>query len=409
MWNVRWWDAAAIGVGAVIVVITFIDPVVGGDDWGIYFTVGGFLALYFAYARRFVAGAPRHHHLIIALAFAVLTAVGTAFDPSFAILQAFIYPFIWSTAPDLRSALLANLFIAVAIVVGYTLRAGPAGIAPGVAVATLSAGFSIALGLWISRLVEYGAERSRLLDELQATQGQLAAMHRDAGVTDERARLAREIHDTIAQSLTGLVMVAQRAGNRLGPLEGEAVASARGDIELIEQMARDALTEARGLVASLAPVSADGGLGDALRRLAASFERETGVQVTVSADAPGLSREHEVVVLRAAQEGLANVRKHAHAAHAAVSVETAEREVVLTVRDDGVGPGLGAAVPGEHGFGLTGLRDRAALVGGSFAVEAGADGGTVLRVAVPRPSDADADAAIEAPDDDDTDAPGGSS
>jgi signal transduction histidine kinase len=238
VWNVRWWDAAAIGVSAVIVVITFIDPVIGSDDWGIYFTIGGFLALYFAYARRFVAVAPRRHHLVIALAFAVLTAVGTAFDPSFAILQAFIYPFIWSTAPDLRSAILANLFIAVAIVVGYTLRAGLAGIAPGLAVATLSAGFSIALGLWISRLVEYGAERSRLLDELQATQGQLAAMHRDAGVIDERARLAREIHDTIAQSLTGLVMVAQRAGNRLEPVEGEAAASARGDIELIEQMAR---------------------------------------------------------------------------------------------------------------------------------------------------------------------------
>lgn len=397
MWNVQWWDAAAIGVGAVIVVITFIDPVVGGDDWGIYVTVGGFLALYFAYARRFVAGAPRHHHLVIALAFAVLTAVGTAFDPSFAILQAFVYPFIWSTAPDLRSAILANLFIAVAIVVGYTLRDGLAGIPPGVAVATLSAGFSIALGLWISRLVEYGAERSRLLDELQAAQGELAAMHRDAGVIDERARLAREIHDTIAQSLTGLVMVAQRAGNRLAQVDGEAAASARADVELMEQMARDALTEARGLVASLAPVSADRGLGDALRRLGAAFERETGVQVTVSTDAAGLSREHEVVLLRAAQEGLANVRKHAQASHAVVTVDTLAGEVVLSVRDDGVG--LGSAVPGEHGFGLAGLRDRAALVGGSFAVAAGEGGGTVLRVAVPRTGSDDGDGSDTAADD----------
>ena len=203
MLNVRWWDAAAIVVGAVIVVITFIDPVVGGDDWGTYLTVGAFLVLYFAYARRFVAGAPMQHHLVIALAFAAITAVGTAFDPSFAILQTFVYPFVWATAPDLRSALLANLFIAVGIVVGYAVRTGPAGIAPGIAVASLSVGFSIALGLWITRIAENGAERGRLLDELQAAQGQLAAMHRDAGVTDERARLAREIHDTIAQSLTG--------------------------------------------------------------------------------------------------------------------------------------------------------------------------------------------------------------
>ena len=132
-------------------------------------------------------------------------------------------------------------------------------------------------------------------------------------MTDERGRLAREIHDTIAQSLTGLVMVAQRAGNRLEPVDGEAAASVRGDIELMEQMAREALTEARGLVASLTPVEPDAGLAEALRRLATSFERETGVAVTVTADAAGLDRELEVVLLRCAQEALANVRKHAKA------------------------------------------------------------------------------------------------
>ena len=87
------------------------------------------------------------------------------------------------------------------------------------------------------------------------------------------------------------------------------------------------------------------------------------------------------MLLRSAQEGLANVRKHARASHATIAVEQAEHEVVLTVTDDGVG--LGAAVPGESGFGLAGLRDRAALVGGSFSVSAGDDGGTVLRVGVP--------------------------
>ena len=392
MLKTRWWDVAAFVAVAVTVLITFIGPSITTGDVGVWAVDAAFLVLYFIYARRYTTGAPMRHHLAIALGFAVIIAVGTAFEPSFAIMQAFVYPFVWSTAPGLRSALAANLFIAVAIVIGYVVRFGLAGILTGIGVAVLSVGFSIALGLWITRIAEYGEERGRLLDELQAAQGQLALMHRDSGVFEERGRLAREIHDTIAQSLTGLVMVAQRAGNRLEPLEGEAAASARGDVELIEQMAREALTEARGLVASLTPVESEAGLADALRRLATSFERETGVQVSVAADADALDRELEVVLLRCAQEGLANVRKHAHAEHATIEIAAGPAEVVLVVRDDGVGPA--AAVPGEGGFGLAGMRDRVALVGGEFAFGPGETGGTVLRVVVPR---TDAGVPIAAP------------
>ena len=380
MLSPRWWDVAAIVVASVIVVLTLIDPPYGASEIGAWAASGAFLVVYFAYGRRYIHGATMQHHLVIAFLFAAILAVGTAFEPAFAFLQAFLYPFVWSTAPNLRSALFANIALAVAIVVGYAF--GPAGILTGFGVAVLSVGGSIALGLWITRIATYGEERARLLDELQATQGQLAAMHREAGMTDERGRLAREIHDTIAQSLTGLVMVAQRAGNRLEGVDGDAAASARGDIELMEQMGREALTEARGLVASLTPVEADAGLAEALRRLATSFERETGVAVTVTADAAGLDRELEVVLLRSAQEALANVRKHAKARTATVAVTAADDEVVLTVTDDGIGPG--DAVPGEHGFGLAGIRDRAALVGGSFEFGPGTEGGSRLRVVVPR-------------------------
>jgi signal transduction histidine kinase len=382
MLKTRWWDAAAIAVVAVTVLLTLIGQPFSRSDVGVWAADAAFLVLYFAYARRYTNGAPVRQHLAIAIGYAVIIAVGTAFEPSFAIMQAFVYPFVWSTAPTIRSALAANLFVAVAIVVGYAVRSGPAGILPGVGVAVLSVGGSIALGLWITRIAEHGAERGRLLDELRSTQGQLAAMHRDAGVVEERARLAREIHDTIAQSLTGLVMVAQRAGNRLEPLEGEPAASARGDIELMEQMAREALIEARGLVASLTPVAADAGLGDALGRLATSFERETGVAVSVSAEVTGLDRELEVVLLRSAQEALANVRKHAGAVSAAIAVTATDADVTLTVTDDGVGPG--DATPGSTGFGLAGIRDRAALAGGSFAFGPGEAGGSRLRVVVPR-------------------------
>jgi signal transduction histidine kinase len=382
MQNVRWWDAAAITVTIVIVALSLLFPPYGPEDYGVWAAAGSFLLLHLVWGRRCVPQTTPGMHVAISIAYAIVLAIGTAIEPSFAILQAFLYPFVWSTSPSTRSAIVANLLIAIAIIVGYALRFGPQGIVSGAAIAAFSVGFSIALGLWITRIAEYGEERGRLLADLQAAQGQLAAMHRDAGVADERGRLAREIHDTIAQSLTGLVMVAQRTERRLASVEGEAAASARGDVELMEQMAREALTEARGLVASLAPVDSSGGLGEALRRLATGFERETGVRMSVEADAAGLDRELEVVLLRCAQEALANVRKHARAGAAEIAVSARDDEVVLEVRDDGIGPG--AAVPGDGGFGLAGMRDRVALVGGRLEFGPGEARGTVLRVIVPR-------------------------
>ncbi|MFD5865412.1 sensor histidine kinase [Agromyces sp. NPDC127015] len=390
MLNRRWWDAAAIAVAVVTVLFGLTDPPYGPPDYGAWAVAGVFLVVYFAYLRGRLDHEDPTQHVVITIVLSAVVGVGVAFDPGASILQAFAYPFLWVTAPSTRRAIVANVGLAIALLVGYVVHFGWGGVVAGVAVAGLSLGFSLALGLWITHIAAIGEERARLLVELQSAQGQLAALHRDAGVNDERARLAREIHDTIAQSLTGLVMVAQRAGNRLDGSDdaSQGTAAARADIELIEQMAREALTEARGLVATLAPVSADGGLTAALGRLGAAFERETGVRVAVDADASGLDRELEVVLLRSAQEGLANVRKHAGASRVAITVaDRGAHEVVLTVRDDGAGPSPaapGASSPAPAGFGLAGLRDRAALVGGTLEFGPANGGGSLLRVTVPR-------------------------
>ncbi|MGW9168635.1 sensor histidine kinase [Agromyces sp. NPDC055658] len=390
MLNRRWWDAAAIAVAVVTVLFGLTDPPYGPPDYGAWAVAGVFLVVYFAYLRGRLDREDPTQHVVITIVLSAVVGVGVAFDPGASILQAFAYPFLWVTAPSTRRAIVANVGLAIALLVGYVVHFGWGGVVAGVAVAGLSLGFSLALGLWITHIAAIGEERARLLVELQSAQGQLAALHRDAGVSDERARLAREIHDTIAQSLTGLVMVAQRAGNRLDGSDdaSQGTAAARADIELIEQMAREALTEARGLVATLAPVSADGGLTAALGRLGAAFERETGVRVAVDADASGLDRELEVVLLRSAQEGLANVRKHAGASRVAITVaDRGAHEVVLTVRDDGAGPSPaapGASSPAPAGFGLAGLRDRAALVGGTLEFGPANGGGSLLRVTVPR-------------------------
>ena len=172
--------------------ITLIDPPYGADRVG---RVGGDRARSSSSTSPTPAGTSARRGRATTSPsrslFAVVLAVGTAFEPSFAILQTFLYPFVWSTAHRACAARSSRTsLIAVAIVVGYFVRFGPAGILTGVAIAALSVGFSIALGLWITRIAEYGEERARLLDELQAAQGQLAAMHRDAG-RHRRAGAAR--------------------------------------------------------------------------------------------------------------------------------------------------------------------------------------------------------------------------
>jgi signal transduction histidine kinase len=312
----------------------------------------------------------------------VLIAVGTAGTvaiPAFATFQTIAYPMLWTRARGLRQALSTNIALAVGIGIGLFLASGAdtAALVQAVIIQAISLSFSIALGLWITQIADRSEERQRLLDELRATQDQLAAVNRDAGVASERERLAREIHDTIAQDLTGLVLLAQRAQRELQSDDPGAAAETLGTLE---DGARTTLAETRALVAATAPVSlAAGGLGEALARLGERFQRETGTPVEVTAAGlPPLDRDTEVVLLRCTQEGLANVRKHARAATASVTLTTQEGEAVLTIQDDGTGIPVDAA----PGFGLAGMRDRLALVGGTLEVES-SPRGTRLRVAVP--------------------------
>jgi signal transduction histidine kinase len=156
-------------------------------------------------------------------------------------------------------------------------------------------------------------------------------------------------------------------------------------LTLIENLATEALTEARALVASYTPVSVSGGLTATLVTLADRFSAETGVSVQVSGDAPDVDREAEVVLLRCAQEALANVRKHARARDVRISLYATDDGAGLTVTDDGVGIGTQAG----NGYGLAGMAERVRLAGGTLEVGPGATGGTTVRVGLPRRTDAE--------------------
>jgi signal transduction histidine kinase len=317
---------------------------------------------------------------IIALAVTIaVTAALTATDTSLAFFQVIAFPAAWTLLGRIRRAVIASALIAILVGLAFPIRLGftTSPIVLAVTIEGISFVFAVAMGLWISRIADLGHERQRLLDELTAAQAQLEVLHRDAGATDERERLARELHDTIAQSLTGQVLLAQRARRELA-----AGTPSDATLELIESGSREVLAETRTLVAAGARVElAGGGLIEALEHLATRFERESGITVAVSSTLDGieLPRDTEVVLLRCAQEGLANVRKHAGARGVRVAVGAAEGFVSIAVVDDGHGFDPEHAAPG---FGLSGLRDRLALVGGDLTVD-GTAGATSLTARLP--------------------------
>jgi signal transduction histidine kinase len=224
----------------------------------------------------------------------------------------------------------------------------------------------------IVRLEKALAENARL-------QEQLLAQSRQTGVRDERERLAREIHDTIAQSLAGVVAQLQAA-------EGSADAQdVRRRVARATEMARTALVEARRSVQDLTPAElADAGLADALSTLVTSWRDDHGVEASfvVVGDATALHSEVEATLLRIAQEALANVAKHAAASRVGVTLTFDESEVILDVRDDG--SGFDPAAPRRSSsFGLGVMRDRAQRLTGTFTLESAPGAGTAVSASIP--------------------------
>jgi signal transduction histidine kinase len=369
------WDAA---VAATCLAVATIILLLGRGSQSSWEATGGLalvLAMYVAIGRRALV-APKGA-AVRGWAAALLIGsgvVGTWFDPVAATSQAVLYPLLWTLSSGRRSAIIRSAVLAV--MMALTSGFGTGDWVSSIVDAVLALAFTIALGLWITRIQQYGLERDKLLTELRAAQEEVSLLERQAGITEERARVAREIHDTIAQSLTGLVMTAQRASS----VATRAPESLGPTLTLMENLATEALAEARSLVASYTPVSVTGGLPTTLAALADRFTAETGVAVTVIGEAPDADREAEVVLLRCAQEALANVRKHAHAQKVSITLNATHTGAELTVTDDGVGIGEQAG----RGYGLAGMAERVRLAGGTLNVGSSATGGTVVQVVLPR-------------------------
>lgn len=213
---------------------------------------------------------------------------------------------------------------------------------------------------------------------------QLLARAHEAARSEERTRLAREIHDTLAQGLTGIVVQLGAAQRALQAAPEESAAH----MDLAQRMARESLAEARRSVWNLRAAALErGDLEDALRGLAARPVQGAAVQFEQGGTPWPLTPDAESALLRVAQEALANAAKHAQATRVTLRLDYAPTEVSLMIQDDGVGFAEGVltlpATPSPwSGFGLLGMRERMAALGGTLQLAN--QGGAQVRATIPR-------------------------
>ncbi|MCZ9350716.1 sensor histidine kinase [Streptomyces mutabilis] len=234
----------------------------------------------------------------------------------------------------------------------------------------------------IAELERTNTALQQALDENAALHAQLLVQAREAGVADERRRLAAEIHDTLAQGLTGIIAQLQVVANT------RDADLAREHTDRALALARHSLGEARRSVHNLSPVAlADDGLPGALHKTVTEWGERTAVQAafTVTGTAEPLHDEVAATLLRIAQEALSNTARHAAADRAGVTLSYMGDEVTLDIRDDGRGfdPLAVPARTRTGGFGLDGMRARAERIAGSLTVEAEPGQGTAVSARVP--------------------------
>lgn len=244
----------------------------------------------------------------------------------------------------------------------------------------IGAAVAVAIGLAYRSLDREAAERERLINELRATRTQLAAAERAAGVQGERARLAREIHDTVSQSLSSIVMLLH-AAERSDGVTGTGL----DRLHQARDAAAQALAETRQFIDELSPPALrEATLVEALKRLAVQTGDSSGIPVgvTISGHPVPLPTQVETALLRIAQGALANAVQHAHASRIDLTLSLLDSEVILDVVDDGVGfaaaPQRDAATDGRTSFGLHAMRERVAALGGSLTVESEPGRGTSI-------------------------------
>jgi signal transduction histidine kinase len=236
----------------------------------------------------------------------------------------------------------------------------------------------------IAELAEANHKLEAAMAENEGLHAQLLTQAREAGVLDERQRMAREIHDTLAQGLTGIITQVQAAQGA-----GDRPADWRRHLENAAQLARESLSEARRSVQAVGPKPLTAArLPEAPAEVVDRWSGLHGVaaEVATTGTPRPMHPEVEVALLRTAQEALANVAKHAGASRVVLTLSYMEDLVTLDIRDDGVGfdpAAVGDRPQRDGGFGLTVMRQRVHRLAGSLEIESEPGAGTAIWAGIP--------------------------
>lgn len=235
---------------------------------------------------------------------------------------------------------------------------------------------SIIIGAFITSIIKQSADRQRLIDDLTRSRANLMKVEREAGQLTERQRIARDIHDSLAQHFTSIIMHLSAAKHS----NPQAIQSA---VQQAENAAREGLGEIRRIVWDMQPEQFEkASLVEAVEELAARWSAENNIQVKmkVTGHPRFLTSSIETALLRISQEAMHNIKKHAQAKNVNITCSFMENIFVMDIADDGLGfepPKI------KNGFGMKTMRDRAEELGGTLTIESEQGTGTAIAVSIP--------------------------
>ncbi len=242
----------------------------------------------------------------------------------------------------------------------------------------------IFIGMYVTmylRQTEAREKAQALADELESANQQLteyAARVEDLTITNERQRMARELHDTLSQGLAGLILQLEAADAHLTHQRNDKAQSIIGNA--MEQ-ARVTLSDARRVIDDLRQPSLDD-LDSALRLELDRFSTATGIPIHFHSDpTPPLPDSAKETLVRALAESLTNIVHHAQAQTVDVTLNVNDNTIILTVKDDGIGFDT-SSIPSGH-YGILGIKERVRLVNGSFEIQNENGKGTILKIEIP--------------------------
>lgn len=380
----RWvpaWHAAMAGLVVVTVSVLLVDDGLDSRSRLAALALMAALAAWYAISgRRALRGRGAWQSFAYLVAAVPLTIAVFGVAPAGGLMFTAMFPHIWMMVSTGRAIVVTALAIACAAAVTAARTSfDPSSVATVAVLAPLLLVATVLLGLWIDRIIRQSQQRAALVAELSGTREELAAVSRAAGVLAERERLAHEIHDTLAQGFASVLVLLEAVE---AAIEADP-AAARRHIGLARTTARENLAEARALVAALAPPDlTQVSLPEALRRLVERADAKEGLRATllVTGTPLALPPEHEMTLLRAAQESLTNVRRHARASRVELQLAYAPEGVRMRVHDDG--RGFDPAQAQQHGYGLAGMRSRVSQLGGTMHVRAAPGQGATICIDV---------------------------